>query len=172
MRKSRTPPKQPEPPPPFPDPPLFGFGNIRKPFLQAVIIFSDSISLFGKPYRGWEPFERQLAYNFALLLRLLAALPQEIPRRRLLNLFLESLGLESKRGRPQKAREKLKCFLHGQNMTNLWESELQEAWNVKCSLEQQRKNQRPRRRRDSRGLGPAPAFSGSFLLRTGGRRVT
>jgi hypothetical protein len=89
----------------------------------------------GRPSPGWESFERELASEFATLLLFLRALPREGPRRQLLELFLDGLNLESKRGRARRARKELADYLHGKRMEELWEDELLEAWNGKVSLE-------------------------------------
>ena len=100
--------------------------------------------MLGKPFPGWENFERELAVQFALLLRILYALPREEPRRRLLTLFLESLPLETDRGRPKKSKEKLQSISHGGYMWELWKNELKQAWHMKTSLERVSQNPRGR----------------------------
>lgn len=110
----------------------------------ALRTYLDSVEILGRLYPGWETFERELASQFAFLLRLLAALPREAPRRRLLDLFLENLNLESKRGRSRKAKQELSDIVRGQHMADLWHCELQEAWNMKESLARQGLNPRAR----------------------------
>jgi hypothetical protein len=86
---------------PYPEPPplsikglFLPFGPIRKPpsvgrrlwkslsdtkwkaAWLAVQMYRDSVHWEGKPWPGWEAFERDLAFQFAVLLSLLNALPQ------------------------------------------------------------------------------------------------
>lgn len=104
----------------------------------ALKMYLDAIRVCGKPWPGWESFERELASEFATLLLFLRVLPQERPRCQVLDLFLTGLNLENKRGRARKAIEKLAAHIHGKRMVELWERELQEAWNMKVSLERAR----------------------------------
>ncbi len=108
----------------------------------AVRMYLDSIQLRGKPWPGWESFERDLAELFAMLLLFLKSLPKEAHRHELLNIFLDNLNLGNKPGRARKAKEQLRDFYHGQQMANLWDSELQEVWNKKASFERMSDRQR------------------------------
>ncbi len=114
---------------------LFDLGQIRDPFIGAVRLYTDSIHRHGRPYHGWEDFERFLAYSFGILVRFLAALPRDDVRCRLLEFFLERMNFENKRGRGRKARGELKWFQQGLEMTLLWKADLLPAWNMKRSLE-------------------------------------
>jgi hypothetical protein len=129
---------------PVPPPPMNGMffppnrpGGLKIPdgVWQAVNMYVWSIDRLGKPYPGWESFERELALEFALLLSFLKVLPRADARRDLLEWFLDALHLENKPGRARKARVLLKGFSHGLHMETLWNSELQPAWAMKESLE-------------------------------------
>jgi hypothetical protein len=102
---------------------------------QALKMYSDAIRIQGKPWPGWGLFERELASEFATLLMLLRGLPREGPRKEALRLFLDGLNLENKRGRTRKAKERLAYCIHGNRMEELWREELQDAWNMKGSLQ-------------------------------------
>jgi hypothetical protein len=123
--------------------------EIRKPVWLALRMYCDAISLRNKPWPGWETFERELAFQFATLLILLQALPRDGPRSRLLRLFLDHLNFENKRGRARKAKKDLMDFRHGVEMDGLWKDHLQEAWNMKRSLE-------------NAGTSPGPRLKKSF----------
>lgn len=127
---------------PGPPPPVAGLffppssvisREIQKSAWQALTLYCMAINLKAEPWPEWKDFERGLAYQFAALLISLRRLPREAPRRKLLDLFLESLNLENKLGRARKAREHLKDHCHGAAMTKLWQEELQPAWNMKTS---------------------------------------
>jgi len=118
---------------------------------KALRIYLDSVDRFGSPYPGWEVFERDLAFQFALVLSLLHSVPRRRFRLQLLELFLDALNLEEKRGRPRKAKEKLEDFAHGRRMEDLWQSELYPAWNMKGSLERAGQDSRTRLQKEFAG---------------------
>jgi hypothetical protein len=109
--------------------------EIREPVWAAVGMYDASIRLHGKPYPGWESFERELASQFATLLMFLRGLPREGERRRLLELFLDALNFDNKRGRTRKAKAELAYVAQGQQMSRLWTDVLHPAWRMKASLE-------------------------------------
>jgi hypothetical protein len=109
--------------------------DLHRSIWAAVGMYSDACRRNGRPYPGWEPFERALATQFAFLLLFLKALPREDPRRKLLGLFLDTLNLENKPGRARKAKEEMKALDHGHRMVQLWAAEIEPAWNMKKSLE-------------------------------------
>jgi hypothetical protein len=129
--------------PTLPDPPLFGIGPAFGTILDAARLYLEFIFRWGAPPPSWADFERSLAFNFAFLLRFLAGLDRYKERLQLLEVFLSSLKLETKRGRPSKAKEELMSIMHGSAMWQLWVTELREPWNVAESLENQGKNPEP-----------------------------
>jgi hypothetical protein len=114
-------------------------------------MYCDAIMVRNEPWHGWERFERELAFQFATLLYFLRALPKENLRHRVLDLFLDSLNLENRRGRAHKSKIQLWYYLHGEAMSSLWEQELQRAWNMKESLVVTRAQITPRLKRDFNG---------------------
>lgn len=127
--------KYPEPPPRLNVEPLLGLGRLGKPFREAIRIYSDSVVIRGLPYPGWETFERDLAFNFAVLIRLLGELPQHRWRQKLLRLVLESLALPNKRGAPLKDARLLSAMVRGRQMASLWETKLLPAWKIRKRCE-------------------------------------
>jgi len=101
-----------------------------------------AVNRWGRPYAGWEPFERDLATEFGLLLLILASAKRQNSRRQIREAFLEHLNLADSRGRPRKAHGDLSDILHGQAIDVLWNQEMQQAWNMKVSLERQGKQPR------------------------------
>lgn len=111
---------------------------------KALRMYLKAIELHGRPYPGWEPFERSLAEQFALLLVVLRGLPTEDLRRQLMTLFLDAQNFGNKRGRRRKDKAELRSRIHGQRMIQLREDELGAAWNMKRSLEFQKTDPRER----------------------------
>jgi hypothetical protein len=129
--------------PTLPNPPLFGLGPAFEPILEAARLYLEFIFRWGAPPQSWAEFERSLAFNFAFLLRFLAGLDRKKDRVELLEVFLKSLKLKGKQGRPLKAKEELMSIMHGSAMWQLWVTELREPWNLAESLEKQGKNPEP-----------------------------
>ena len=102
---------------------------------EALRLYLRAIELHGRPFPGWEPFERSLASQFATLLLFLGALPREGDRRRFLELFLDALNFDNQKGRARKAKSTLAYVTQGQQMSRLWTDVLQPAWRMKASLE-------------------------------------
>jgi hypothetical protein len=111
---------------------------------NALRMYLKAIELHGRPYPGWEPFERSLAEQFAVLLVAVRGLPTEDSRRQLMTLFLDAQNFGNKRGRRRKDKAKLRIRIHGQRMVQLGEDELAAAWNMKRSLEFQKTGLRER----------------------------
>ena len=133
----------PEPPPSVPGPPLSKLPQtVSKAYVEAVRTYYESIAVFGKPYPGWQEFERRLACEYALLVRLLSGIPLENLRVRLLKIFAESLNLGKRRGRPRKAQKDLRYLSHGNSMEQLWQRELKMIWQLKISVEKLGKDAR------------------------------
>ncbi len=133
-------------PPPLPLPSL-AFGALGEAFIGATQIYFDALLWHRVVPAGWTAFERTLAFNFAYLILALADHPRETPRRDFILLFLRSLSLRNWRGRPRKAREKLRAYIHGEMMKRLWDNEVGPAWNMKVSLENQGQDPEARLRR-------------------------
>lgn len=121
-------------------PPLFELGRIRRPFIQMIRLYLETIFEQGMTYDGFHLFERGLAFNFAFLLRFLAGLNREEERLQLLHAFLKNLDLPNKRGRPGKSQKELKTYVHGFKMIAIWTEEMKVAWNVKTLSESQEKD--------------------------------
>lgn len=77
-------------------PPLFELGRIRRPFMQTIRLYLETIFENGMTYESFHLFERGLAFNFAFLLRFLTGLDREEERLQLLQAFLRNLNLPNK----------------------------------------------------------------------------
>lgn len=117
-----------------------------KAFIGALQIYFGFVGQ-GEIPSDWLPFRSQLASKFGHLVLALADSSREAERLDLLSLFLRSLDLRGRSGRPRKAQEKLQAIQHGLRMGELWDKELFPAWNMKRSLEEQREDPRMRLKR-------------------------
>jgi hypothetical protein len=129
--------KAPPPLPPF----LLSLGKLGKPFIGALqayweTVYGGSVMAVRSAPAEWHDFERELGRLFAFLLMALADYPREGPRKDFLcSTFLGSLTLRESRGRPRKSQKERADVAYGQAMEILWHQELQEAWNMRSSLE-------------------------------------
>jgi hypothetical protein len=130
------------PPPHKPGDMLFLSRTGRRPAYPAawaaIEAYLHALSPSGELRPGWEPFERALAVEYAILMIAIRALPTDQVREEFLKTFLEGLNLANKRGSRRKERTQLAYMIRGAEMHELWRREVEEPWNRRTELDNAR----------------------------------